>query len=209
MEWDRFWGLIGVLRGSVDERAIGGLIAEVAEYSPSEIESFDDRLHEAVHALDGPAWFDQPVTDPGLTSAELQAFLVELEAGGGDDALRSDGFLFARAAVVAAGRERYEEVLADPALFAGERDSRAQRLLFVAQRAYEQRADDHYTHVPPVDATTGSNTEQWGRSSGVQYPLARNRLLFSPCDESEKRVRSSAVKLLVRRRPESCETHHR
>jgi hypothetical protein len=166
MEWDRFWGLIGVLRGSVDEPSIGRLIAELAEYPTSEIESFDDRLHEAVHALDGPAWFDQPVTDPGLTSAELQAFLAELEAGGGDDVLRSDGFLFARAAVVAAGREAYEEVLAQPALFAGERDSRAQRLLFVAQRAYEQRADDHYSHVSPVDAGTGANTALWGHPPG-------------------------------------------
>ena len=170
MEWDRFWGLIGVLHGSVEDKAIEGLIAEVAEYSTSEIESFDDRLHEAVHALDGPAWFDQPVTDPGLTAADLQAFLAELESGGGDDTLRSDGFLFARAAVVAAGRRTYEEVLAEPALFAGERDSRAQRLLFVAQRAYEQRADDHYDHVPPVDVTTGSNSALWTRRPDVQYP---------------------------------------
>ena len=118
MEWDRFWGLVGVLHGSVDEKAIDRLIAEVAEYSTSEIESFDDRLHEAVHALDGPAWFTQPVTDPSLTAAELQAFLAELEAGRGDDALRTDGFLFARAAVVAAGRKTYEQVLAEPALFA-------------------------------------------------------------------------------------------
>ena len=65
MRWDRFWGLIGVLRGSVDESSIGRLIAELAEYPTSEIESFDDRLHEAVHALDGPAWFDQPVTRSG------------------------------------------------------------------------------------------------------------------------------------------------
>ena len=46
------------------DKAIERLIAEVAEYSTSEIESFDDRLHEAVHALDGPAWFDQPVNGP-------------------------------------------------------------------------------------------------------------------------------------------------
>jgi Protein of unknown function (DUF4240) len=170
MEWERFWGLVGVLRGSVDEAAIARLIAEVAEYPPAEIESFDDRLHEAVHALDGPAWFDQPVTDPAMTAADLQAFLAELESGGGDDALRSDGFLFARAAVVAAGRKTYEEVLADPRLFAGDRDSRAQRLLFVAQRAYEQRQDDHYDHVPPVDAATGTNAELWGRGSAVQHP---------------------------------------
>jgi len=31
---------------------------------------------------------------------------------------------------------------------------------------------------------------------------------FSHCDESEKRVCSSAVKLLVRRRLGICETHH-
>ncbi len=170
MDEDRFWGLIGVLRGSVDEPAIDRLIAEVAEYAPSEIESFDDRLHEAVHALDGPAWFDQPVTDPGLTPADLQAFLLELAAGGADDALQADGFLFARAAVVAAGRTTYEEVLAEPALFAGERDSRAQRLLFVAQRAYEQREDDHYDHVPPVDVSTGANSALWTRRPDVQHP---------------------------------------
>ena len=51
-------------------------------------------------------------------------------------------------------------------MFAGERDSRAQRLLFVAQRAYEQRADDHYAHVPPVDVATGSNSALWARQPG-------------------------------------------
>jgi hypothetical protein len=96
-----------------------------------------------------------------MSEAELEAFLAEVLAGGGDDALAVDGFLFARAAVVAAGRETYQRVLTDPAQFAGERDSRAEALLFVAQRAYERAGDDYYEHVPPREVATGSHTALW------------------------------------------------
>src|SRR3954454_5510219 len=161
---DRFWELIGVLDGSVDESAVIRLVGELAALPASEITSFDDLLHEMVHALDGPDWFDQPTHDPGVTELQLEVFLAEVLAGGGDDELRTDGFLFARTALVAAGREAYQQVLADPACSAVARDSRAQALLFAAQRAYEQGRDDHYGHVPPFDASTGSNTELWGRA---------------------------------------------
>ena len=72
-----------------------------------------------------------------------------------------DGFLFARAAVVAAGRATYEEVLAQPALFAGERDSRAQRPLFVAQRASTSRGRTTTTPTCPRSTPDGANTALW------------------------------------------------
>jgi hypothetical protein len=159
--WKRFWALIDILAGSVDDDAIGRLVQSLAGLPKADVQSFDDLLHEAVYSLDGPEWYVQPVTDPGVTELELEALVAEVLAGGGDDALREDGFLFARAAVVAAGRETYQQVLGDPTLFAGERDSRAQALLFVAQRAYEQASDDYYEHVPPLDVATGSNAELW------------------------------------------------
>jgi Protein of unknown function (DUF4240) len=161
VEWAQFWDLVAALDGSVDEAAITRLVDRVAELPTPQIEAFDDRLHEAVHALDGPAWYEQPVTDPGVTELDLEELLGELLAGGGDDALAADGFLFARAAVVAAGRETYLAVLADPTLFAGERDSRAQALLFVAQRAFERVGEDYYEHVPPLDVATGTNAALW------------------------------------------------
>jgi hypothetical protein len=161
MTRDRFWDLIAVLGGSVGEDAITRLVDELATLTSAEIEAFDDELHEVVHALDGRPWYEQPVIDPGVSELQLEAFLGELLAGGGDDALAVDGFLFARAAVVAAGRETYERVLADPTQFAGERDSRAQALLFVAQRAFERVGNDYYEHVPPFDVATGNNTALW------------------------------------------------
>jgi hypothetical protein len=162
LDGNGFWRLIGLVQGHVDPDSIERLIAALAELPTSEIESFDDRLHEVVHELDGPAWYEQPVNDPGVTELQLEAFLVELLAGEADDTLAVDGFLFARAAVVSAGRETYQQVLADPRTFAGDRDSRAQALLFVAQRAYERVASDHYDHVPPHDVGTGSNIALWG-----------------------------------------------
>jgi Protein of unknown function (DUF4240) len=169
VEWERFWALIDLLDGSLDEAPIRRLVDALAKLPSADIEAFDDRLHEAVHALDGPDWFAQPVTDPALTELDLATLVAEVLAGGGDDALAVDGFLFARAAVVAAGRETYQQVLAHPIQFAGERDSRAEALLFVAQRAYEQANDDYYEHVPPVDVVTGSNTALWARPP-LDYP---------------------------------------
>jgi Protein of unknown function (DUF4240) len=156
-----FWELIAALDGSVDEHAVNLLVDRLAKLPTFEIESFDDLLHEYVHALDGPQWYAQPTTDPGMTEVQLEALLAEVLAGQGDDALRTDGFLFARAAVVAAGRETYERVLADATKFAGERDSRAQALLFVAQRAFERVEDGYYDHVPPLEVGTGSNRGLW------------------------------------------------
>lgn len=158
---EHFWELIGVLEGSVDDVSINRLVDELAKLPSSEIESFDDLLHEGVHGLDGPDWYSQSTTDPGITELQLEALLAEVLAGEGDDALRTDGFLFARAAVVAAGCEAYQRVVADPKQFAGERDSRAQALLFVAQRAFERVDEGYYDHVPPLDVTTGSNRTLW------------------------------------------------
>ena len=42
-----------------------------------------------------------------------------------------------------------------------------------------------------------------------ECPAARRRISFAPRDKSAKRVCSSAMKLLVRRRLTGGETHHR
>lgn len=161
MDEKAFWRLIDLLDGRVDPESIDHLVTALAELPASEIEGFDDLLHDVIHELDGPAWYEQPVHDPGISELQLEVLLAEVLAGGGEDSLAVDGFLFARAAVVAAGRETYQQVLADPRLFAGDRDSRAQALLFVAQRAYERVEPDHYVHVPALDVGTGSNTALW------------------------------------------------
>ena len=161
MDQHGFWQRIELLEGRVDPDSIEVLVSALAELPRGEIESFDDQLHDVIHQLDGPAWYEQPVHDPGISELQLEVLLAEVLAGGGDDTLAADGFLFARAAVVAAGRQTYQQVLADPRQFAGDRDSRAQALLFVAQRAYERVEPDHYVHVPPLDVGTGSNTALW------------------------------------------------
>ncbi|CAL9469397.1 hypothetical protein SUDANB121_02818 [Nocardiopsis dassonvillei] len=90
----------------------------------------------------------------------------------GED-LSFDAFLYTRAAVVADGRAAYEEVPADPVLFApcAEEPTRAEPLSYVPDRAYEHltgegwRRDTRYSYGSFSDRGAGSA----GRESG-RYP---------------------------------------
>lgn len=77
-----------------------------------------------------------------------------------DEALLSDdGFLYARCAVIAAGRRRYEQVLADPTSFGGTWDTGGEALLEVAERVWEKLTGTDWEHEDPVPVWTGSNSD--------------------------------------------------
>ena len=163
MDEDEFWDLVSLLEGRADPDGVERLTAALAQRPPEEIEGFEDQLAEALHALDTRAHFTQPVRD------------AEDGAVGEPLALSDDSFLYARAAVVAAGRDVYRRVAADPAAFAGTWDLGAEILLSVAEDAYEQATDLAWDHEPPVSYETGANTAGWSRTPGPALPPLRTK----------------------------------
>lgn len=80
----------------------------------------------------------------------------------GED-LSSDAFLYTRAAVVADGRAAYEEVLADPVLFApyAEELIWAEPLLYVPDRAYEDFTGEEWQRETRYSYESYSNRGGW------------------------------------------------
>ena len=98
---ERFWELIGRLGR---KRKVGRLVAALARLSGDEIVEFHEQLVNAAAALDTAAHRVQPVAD---------------SSGGAPMPASEDMFQDARLAVVAAGRVRWAEVVAEPSQMVG------------------------------------------------------------------------------------------
>lgn len=150
LDWDEFWDLIDLLGGRADDDACERLTEVLATRSKSTIVGFADRLAEALYRLDRADLAALPYID----AADRQGVPVPMT---------SDGFLYARCGVVAAGREAYAHVLADSSVFcsytAAEFDGEA--LLFVAGDAWEDLTGRPWDHEEPFDYETGSNPDGW------------------------------------------------
>lgn len=148
MNEDLFWSLIGLLdyrRSGDDEAVVAPLVRALSRRPVAEIEAFDDLLAEKVRALDGEAW---------AREGGENAF-----TGPHGGAFHPDSFLFARACVVANGRQFYEAVLADPKLFP--KDVEFEAMLYVAAQAYEEKTGEEYTHASGTNYETFANYAQW------------------------------------------------
>ncbi|GAA1384077.1 DUF4240 domain-containing protein [Catellatospora chokoriensis] len=78
--------------------------------------------------------------------------------------LSDDGFLYARCAVVVAGREVVATVLADKAAFAPyatDEAAHAESILDVASNAYRLKTGREWDHIEKFDYETGSNEKWW------------------------------------------------
>ncbi|WP_427168435.1 DUF4240 domain-containing protein [Streptomyces sp. C1-1] len=77
--------------------------------------------------------------------------------------LSSDGFLYTRAAVVAAGRETYEAVLRDPQLFAPYAEDLiwAESLLYVPDQAFRRITGKEWDRSTRYSYESYSNTAGW------------------------------------------------
>lgn len=150
LEWDEFWDLIDLLGGRADPDACDRLAEVLATRSKAVVIGFADRLAEVLHRLD---------------RAELAAFPhVDLtDPDGLPLPLSDDAFLYARCGVVAAGREAYARVTADPAAFCPytARDREGESLLYVAEDAWEQLTGRPWEHVEPFDYESGTNPDGW------------------------------------------------
>lgn len=155
MTWERFWQLMEVLGGEAGiatcqgfEDACGRL-AEILSREPvGQIIGFGERLAEALHRLDQADFGTLPVL--GMESDDGSPFPQS-----------DDGFLYSRAAVVAAGRQTYESVFGHPERFAPFTALHCEELLYVHEEVFEQVTGTEWDRLTRYDYESCSNTDGW------------------------------------------------
>ncbi|WP_344343607.1 DUF4240 domain-containing protein [Kitasatospora putterlickiae] len=155
LPWERFWQLIDLIGGepavafcATFDDGCERLGAALAAGPAEEIVGFGERFAEALYRLDREEYGTQSASDPDDPEDRPLP-------------LSDDGFLYARAAVVASGRTAYERVLADPALFARYSFRSGESLLYVHEEAYETATGEEWDHDTRYDYESCSNREGW------------------------------------------------
>ncbi|MFF8865863.1 DUF4240 domain-containing protein [Streptomyces sp. NPDC015139] len=150
MTWADFWAWIGTLDGRADEAGCGRLAAELSKRPVSDIQGFAERLAEALYRLDQEKFGTLPVAD--LTLRDGEPFPQS-----------ADSFLYARCAVVAAGRSVWESVFFDVGRFAPYTASThdGEFLLYVPDQAYELATGREWDRSTRHCVETFSNRDGW------------------------------------------------
>lgn len=146
---DGFWELIGTLGGRAEPEGFARLTELLAQVRQTGIVQFAEHLAAALYAIDSRDRMSQPIRDTA-DGPDSPAFPLSKEV-----------FLYARCAVVVAGRQTWQRVVDDPAAMAGTWDLGAEELLYVAPAAFAHRTSSDWTHRTAVDYTTGSNADGW------------------------------------------------
>jgi hypothetical protein len=148
MEEEQFWALMEIFEGRPEicsDVPYARLQEELARRAPDEIVGFEYRLASLLYRLDRRDLAEIPAVDwPGELS--------------------NDGFLYARCAVVVAGKASYYEVLSDPSKFVrftSAEAGHAELVLDVAGRAFADATGSEWEYIAPVDYETGSNMDGW------------------------------------------------
>ena len=148
MPADEFWGYIDLLGGTTDEAGMEALTSALAERDLDTIVAFDERLLLSLYSLDFVCRYDWYIANDPLDIGYL-----------GDD-----GFLYARADTVAAGRENFEAALAEGTIDWGTVDPTTgygEILLYVAWDAATRIGlEEEYWSASgstPISFETGSN----------------------------------------------------
>jgi len=143
-----FWGLIDKLDWSKDDddAIIEPAVVALALMPDSQIAAFQQILARKLHALDGRAWARESGPEIWL---------------GEPDRVAVDGFLYARALVVANGREFYEAVRADPTTMP--KDSDFEALLMLAADAYDRKTGLEWEELDDTEVSyeTFANEAGW------------------------------------------------
>ncbi|MFD4393452.1 DUF4240 domain-containing protein [Kitasatospora sp. NPDC058478] len=160
MTWERFWQLIEVLGGGAGietcehlETACACLVEVLACEPLGQIIGFGERLAEALHRLDQEQFGTLPITGAVLPD-------------GSPFPQSSDHFLYARAAVVAAGRDVYESMFHDPERFAPFTARQCEPLLYVHEEAFEQVTGTEWDRLTRYDYESCSNADGWPELRG-------------------------------------------
>lgn len=140
-----FWQVIDLLDWSEegnDEKTVEPVINTLEQMPLANIYRFLDILSEKLWQLD--------------TIKHAKVFLDDPEEEG---YLSVDDFLYARCAVVANGKNYYEEVLHHPEKMP--KDLTFEPLLYVASRAYKHKTGKDFMARPIMSYETYSNKEGW------------------------------------------------
>lgn len=140
---EQFWQVIQAFdwsKGDADE-IIAPAVAQLAAMPVVNIYLFADKLSEKLFHLD--------------TRVHGDAYL----ANEGDDYLSVDDFLYIRCAVVAEGKEFYEQILVNPTEFPDEISF--EPLLSLAKKAYAKKTGRKLEYYPVISYETYSNKAAW------------------------------------------------
>ena len=144
MDETRFWRIIEQLdweNEENDEAVLTPAIAALSHFSESAIRTFADIQAKLLYQLDGKTYAD--------------AYAPE------DNYFSADGFLYARCAVVANGRETYYRILAHPEEMP--QDIEFESLLSLPEKAWQLlTGQESWDYIPPYNYETGFNEEGWG-----------------------------------------------
>jgi hypothetical protein len=143
------WRHLPVLGGVATQASVDRLVKALRRRSRAEIGAFAEGLATALWQTDSRDRFEQPIRDvqdpPGVVLP-----------------MSSNPFLHARCAVVAAGHETFQHVLATPSAIAADWDmSESEHLLFAAPAAWRAKTGEPWDYETAHDYETGSNTSAW------------------------------------------------
>jgi hypothetical protein len=146
-----FWEIIAMLNWKAagdDDAVIRPAAMALSTFSEGDIFHFDDILAEKLYQLDGEIFARE---------------IGEHSYKGSSEDFSADYFLYARCAVVANGKQLFEQVLADPTRMP--KDLEFEALLTLASAAFQSRTgSDNYPHVSEISYETFSNAEGWNRT---------------------------------------------
>ncbi|WP_079406120.1 DUF4240 domain-containing protein [Streptomyces sp. 3211] len=150
MTWADFWALIATLNGEATQEGCQRLAEELSRCPVADIIGFAERHAEALYRLDQEKFGTLPVID--LTVRDGRPFPQS-----------SDGFLYTRCAVVAAGQSVWEGVFSDVDKFAPYTSTECdgEWLLYVPDRAYELATGDEWDRSTRYCFESYSNRDGW------------------------------------------------
>ena len=140
---EQFWEIIGLLDWSKKKRSeiIAPAVKALSMMPMASIYLFHDKLSEKLYLLD--------------TRAHAAGYLKKQD----DDYLSVDDFLYVRCAVVAEGKQYYEEILNNPSEMPIDIDF--EHLLSLADDAYQLKTGKEFNYFPIFNYETHSNAEGW------------------------------------------------
>ena len=144
---DAFWRIIGLLdwgHEGEDERVTQPAVHELSRMSKRDIGQFEEALAYKLYLLD---------------TGEHARNIGECSYRSEEDFFSADGFLYARCAVVANGKEVYEAALDDPTRML--KDLEFEALLALAPTAYERKTGDSFDYETGCSYETFSNRKGW------------------------------------------------
>ncbi|MCI5084165.1 MAG: DUF4240 domain-containing protein [Saprospiraceae bacterium] len=146
----QFWEVIGALdwaKGEDTQAIIQPAIAMLKNYTVDEIFAFQDCLAHKLYQLDQKKY----------------ALHIGTSSYNKEKHFSSDIFLYARAAVVANGKDFYERVLQNPEEMPS--DFTFEALLSIAPSAYKKKTGQTWDYLPTPSYETYSNSQGWDGKS--------------------------------------------